>query len=175
MKKTMKKQLFVNCSIHFTVFLVVFCLYVAPSPAQTQGGGAQAEITEMLRKHDEAMNRHDLDGLIALYSSNPKTVMIGTGPGEKFQGIAEIKSAYSEMFKDFDKGTLNHTCYWKDGRGSGNVAWGAFMCKFSDSKGGKNREYELNVSAVVEKQGGKWQFVMLHYSNLVGSGSPTKQ
>jgi len=171
----MKKQLFVNCSIHYAVLLVVFCLSAMPSPAQTKSGTAQKEIAEMLQKHDEAMNQHDLDGVTALYSTNPKTVMIGTGPGEKFQGITEIRNAYSEIFKDFDKGTFNHNCYWKDGRGSGNVVWGAFMCKFSDSKGGKNREYELNVSTVAEKQGGKWQFVMLHYSNLVGSGSTTKQ
>jgi ketosteroid isomerase-like protein len=157
-------------------FLVLALCFCAPlCLAQTQGGAAQAEIADMLKKHDDAMNQHDLDGVMALYSSNPKTVMIGTGPGEKFQGEAEIRSAYTEMFKDFDKGTLNHTCYWKDGRGSGDVVWGAFMCKFSDSKGGKNREYELNVSAVAEKQAGKWQLVMLHYSNLVGSGSPTKQ
>src|SRR5262245_18443464 len=107
----MKNQTFVNSSIYFAVFLVVFCLSVSPSPAQTKSGDAQAEIAELLRKHDEALNQHDLDGLMALYSSNPKTVLIGTGPGEKFQGIAEIRNAYTEMFKDFDKGTLNHNCY----------------------------------------------------------------
>jgi len=171
----MKKQLLVNCLLHLTVLLVGICLNAAPSQAQTEGGSAQAEIADLLKKHDDAMNQHDLDALMALYSPNPKTIMIGTGPGEKFQGLSEIRNAYAEMFKDFDKGTLTHTCYWKDGRGSGDVAWGAFMCKFSDSKGGKNREYELNVTAVAEKQGGKWQFVMVHYSNLVGSGSPTKQ
>ncbi|MBO0720247.1 MAG: nuclear transport factor 2 family protein [Blastocatellia bacterium] len=129
----------------------------------------------MIHKHDDAMNRHDLDGVLELYSPDPRTVMMGTGPGEKFQGQAEIRNAYSQMFKDYDKGTLNHSCYWKDGGSSGNVVWGAAMCKFSDSKDGKNRDYELNVTAVAEKQGGKWQFVMLHYSNLVGSGAPTKQ
>jgi ketosteroid isomerase-like protein len=131
----MKKQSFVNCTIHFAVLLVVFGLSVTSSLCQTEGGAAQAEIAEMLKKHDDAMNKHDLDGVVVLYSSNPKTVMMGTGPGEKFQGVAEIRTAYAEMFKDFDKGTLDHTCYWKDGRSSGNVAWGGFMCKLADSKG----------------------------------------
>jgi ketosteroid isomerase-like protein len=171
----MKHQVLVKVSLRYGVLMLALCFCAPFSLAQTQGSAAQADIADMLKKHDDAMNRHDLDGVVALYSSNPKTVMIGTGPGEKFQGQAEIRDAYSQMFKDYDKGTLNHTCYWKDGRGSGDVAWGAFMCKFSDSKGGKNREYELNVSAVAEKEAGKWQFVMLHYSNLVGSGSPTKQ
>jgi ketosteroid isomerase-like protein len=143
--------------------------------AQTKGGLASADIVELLNKHDDALNQQNLDGVMALYSSSPKTTMLGTGPGEKFQGAAEIKNAYSEIFKDFDKGTLKHTCYWKEGGVIGNAAWSAAMCKFSDSKGGKVREYELNVSAVAENQGGKWQFVMLHYSNLVGNGTPTKQ
>jgi ketosteroid isomerase-like protein len=169
----MKNQF--NNSIRFVALLAALCFCAPLCLSQTEQGAARAEIAELLRQHDDAMNRHDLDGLIALYSSNPKTVMIGTGPGEKFQGQAEIRNAYSQMFKDFDKGTLNHNCYWKDGRASGNIVWGAFMCKFSDSKSGKSREYELNVSAVAEKEGGKWQFVMLHYSNLVGSGMPTKQ
>jgi ketosteroid isomerase-like protein len=142
--------------------------------AQTQGPPARVDIAEMLKKHDEAMNQHNLEGVMAFYASGPKTMMLGTGPGEKFQGPTEIKAAYSEMFKDYDKGTLKHDCYWKDGRGSGNVVWGAAMCKMSDSKGDKYREYELNVSAVAEKQGGKWLFTLLHYSNLVGSGTPTK-
>ena len=171
----MKNQASLNVSIRIAQLLIALCFCTALSLAQTQPSAQQAEIAELLKKHDDAMNRHDLDGILALFSPDPKTMMIGTGPGEKFQGLAEIRNAYAEMFKDYDRGTLNHSCYWKDGRGSGNVVWGAFMCKFSDSKGGKNREYELNVTAVAEKQGGKWQFVMLHYSNLVGSGVPTKQ
>jgi ketosteroid isomerase-like protein len=175
MKKTMKHQILVNVSLRYGALLLLLCCCAPLCLAQNQQSADQAEIADMLKKHDDAMNRQDLDGVMALYSSNPKTVMIGTGPGEKFQGEAEIRSAYGEMFKDYDKGTLNHSCYWKDGRGSGDVVWGAFMCKFSDSKSGKNREYELNVTAVAEKQADKWQFVMVHYSNLVGSGSPTKQ
>src|SRR5262245_59534275 len=123
-----------NNSIRFAALLAALCFYAPLCLTQTEQSGTQAEIAELLQKHDDAMNRHDLDGVIALYSSNPRTVMIGTGPGERFQGQAEIRNAYSQMFKDFDKGTLNHNCYWKDGRASGNLVWGAFMCKFSDSK-----------------------------------------
>ncbi len=171
----MKHRIFAISPVRYGFLVLMLCFCAPFCFTRTAQGPAKGEIADMLQKHDDAMNKHDIDGVIALYSANPKTVMIGTGPGEKFQGQPEIKSAYSEMFKDFDKGTLKHSCYWKDGRGSGSVAWGAFMCKLSDSKDGKSREYELNVSAVAEKQGGKWQFVMLHYSNLVGSGSPTKQ
>jgi len=150
--------------------LLIACGLGAPiCLAQAQGNNTRADVVALLKKHDEALNQHNLGGLLALYSPRPQTVMLGTGPGEKFQGQAEIKTAYTEIFKDFDKGTLMHSCYWKDGGGSGNVVWGAAMCKFTDAKGEKKREYELNVSMVAEKQGGKWQFVLLHYSNVVGN------
>jgi uncharacterized protein (TIGR02246 family) len=142
-------------------------------PVQAQGN-ARADVSELLKKHDDALNQHDLAAVLALFAPGPKTMLMGTGPGEKFQGAEEIKTAYTEIFKDFDKGTMTHSCYWKNGGGTATTVWGAAMCKLSDSKGDKRREYELNVSAVAEKQGGKWQFVMIHYSNLVGSGGVTK-
>jgi len=156
-------------AIRYAVLLTTLCLSVPICLAQAQGKSTRADVAELLKKHDDALNQHNLEGVLALYSQSPKAVMLGTGPGEKFQGNAEIKTAYTEIFKDFDKGTLTHSCYWKDGGGSSTVVWGAAMCKFTDAKGEKKREYELNVSAVAEKQGGKWQFVLMHYSNIVGN------
>src|SRR5262245_13706849 len=160
MRRSIMNRNLVRC----VLLLAALAFSATASLAQAQGSSARIDIAEMLKSHDDAMNQHNLDGVLALFSSNPKTVVIGTGPGEKFMGQQEIRAAYTEIFKDFDKGTLTHSCYWKDGRAIGTVAWGAFMCKFSDSKGEKKREYELNVTAVVEKKGDKWQFVMVHYS-----------
>ena len=155
-------------ALWYAMFLIIFGLGTPIGLAQAQGGSTRADVAAMLKKHDEALNQHNLNGLLALYSPSPKTVVLGTGPGEKYQGKAEIKAAYTEIFKDFDKGTMTHSCYWRDGGGSGTMVWGAAMCKLTDAKGDKKREYELNVSMVAEKQGGKWQFVLLHYSNVVG-------
>ena len=142
--------------------------------AHAQGGKSDPGVAALLKEHDDAMNQHNLEGVTALFAPDPKTVIIGTGPGERFQGREEIKNAYTEMFKDFDKGTLKHECYWREGSGDEKLKWGAAMCKFSDSKGGKEREYGLNVSAVLKKEGDKWQFVMMHYSNLTGAPPPAQ-
>jgi uncharacterized protein (TIGR02246 family) len=150
------------------MLLLAFGLGTPLGLAQAQSS-TRADVAQMLKKHDEALNQHNLEGVLALYAPSPKTVMLGTGPGEKYQGKAEIKAAYTEIFKDFDKGTMTHNCYWRDGGGSGTMVWGAAMCKFADAKGEKKREYELNVSMVAEKQGGKWHFALLHYSNVVGN------
>ena len=169
----MKRKSLANCSVSCALLLAALVLCAPVCLAQT-GGGVRAEIAALLDAHDEALNRHSLEGVLALFAPGPKTVVLGTGPGERYQGADEIRAAYKEYFKDFDEGTLKHSCYWKEGGTKGDVAWAAAMCKFNDSVGARQREYEMNVSAVAEKRGGKWQFVMLHLSNLTG-GSATGQ
>src|SRR5258708_39173482 len=112
------------------------------------------EIQALLDRHDNAMNQHDLNALMELYSPDSKTVLMGTGPGEFWQGRDAIKSAYKEMLKDFDKGTSTRDCYDKTGGLKGDMAWLAAMCKFTDSHDGKKREYELNVTGVLERRDG---------------------
>ena len=151
----------------FLAIVAICLLSVVSVPAQKNAELSQ--ITALLQKHDEALNQHDLDGIMSVFAPSAKTVVMGTGPGERWQGKDEIKSAYTEIIKDFDKGTATHNCDWKTGEIVGASAWLASMCKFSDSKGGQKREYELNVSGVLRKIGGKWYFQSLHYSNLTGN------
>lgn len=167
----MSKSTWRSIPCTFALLLVILCLSVQVAPAQGGKSGAAVDIMDLLKRHDDAMNQQDLNAVLALFASDAKTVVLGTGPGERYQGIGEIKTAYTEFFKDYDKGTLARECYWKDGGGSGNMAWGAAMCKFTDSMGDRKREYGLNVSTVVEKRSGKWQFVMVHFSNLTGAAT----
>jgi ketosteroid isomerase-like protein len=130
------------------------------------------EVKELLAKHDKALNDKSLDAVMATFSFNPNTVVLGTGQGERFVGTQAIKDAYTEIFKDYDTGTLVSNCDWKTGGADGMMAWLAATCQMSDSMKGVKRDYELNVSAAVEKQAGQWRFVMLHMSNATTNGPP---
>ena len=130
-----------------------------------------SQIVALLQAHDNALNQHDLDGVMSVFAPTENVVVLGTGPGERWTGKDAIRGAYTEIFKDFDKGTSTRDCYWKTGDIEGNTAWLASMCKFADSKDGKKREYELNVSGVLRKIGGKWYFQSLHLSNLTGGSA----
>ena len=92
----MKKLAFVGRSIQDAVLLIVLCLGVSVWLAQAQESSTRTDITELLKAHDEALNQHHLDALLALYAPSPKTVMLGTGPGEKFQGAEELKAAIKD-------------------------------------------------------------------------------
>ncbi len=100
--------------------------------------------------------------------------MLGTGEGERFVGSEAIKQAYTEIFKDYDKGTMVTTCDWKTGGAddTGKMAWLAATCKAEDSMKSVKRDYVLNVSAAAVKQDTGWRFIMLHMSNATAAGPP---
>ena len=135
------------------------------------------EIREVLAAHDKALSDKNLDAIMATFSTNPTTVVLGTSAEERWMGTQEIRGAYTEILKDYDPGTLVTNCAtWKTGGSddNGTMAWLAATCDCKDSLKGKAREYKLNVSATVEKQDGKWRFVSLHMSNAPPQGPPTK-
>ena len=125
------------------------------------------EIREVLAAHDKALNDKNLDALLGTFSTDPNTVVLGTGVEERWLGPQEIRAAYTEIFKDYDPGTLQTNCDWKTGGAADDatMAWLAASCNAKDSLQGKPREYKLNVSGTVAKQDGKWRFVVLHMSN----------
>ena len=157
-------------------FLVatLICLFVftlGSIDGRAQKSADLSQIVALLQKHDDALNQHDLDGITSVFAPTEKIVVLGTGPGERWSGKDGIRGAYTEIIKDFDKGIATRDCNWKSGEILGETAWLAAMCKFADSKEGKKCEYELNVSGVLRRIGGKWYFQSLHFSNLTGGGA----
>lgn len=141
---------------------------------KTVDSKAVEEAKALLVAHDKALNDQNIDGVMATFATDPKVVLLGTGKGERFLGPDAIKSAYTEILKDYDKGTFEPGCAWKEGGmdDSGNMAWFAATCDAKDSKGGVMREYVLNVSAAAVKQESGWKFIMLHMSNATSAGPP---
>jgi ketosteroid isomerase-like protein len=152
-----------------------------PAAAPTDRPAAKADpkaiedAKAVLQKHDKALNDKNLDALMATFSSDPKTVVLGTGEGERYAGQQAIRDAYTEIVKDYDAGTLVANCDWKTGGmdQAGTTAWVAATCSCEDSLKGVKRNYVLNVSAALEKEGSDWHFVMLHMSNVTNPGPPT--
>ena len=146
----------------------------SPAPQNKRDPKVVEEVKATLVKHDKALNDKNIEAVMSTFSTNPNTVMLGTGEGERFVGQQAIKEAYTEIFKDYDPGTLISNCDWKTGEtdAAGTTAWLAATCKLQDSMKTRKRDYVLNVSGALEKQGNDWRFVMLHMSNNTSSGPP---
>lgn len=156
--------------------LVTGCLALAPAlaadkPKESADEKTRSEIQELLKQHDEALNKHNLDGVLATYAKADNIVLMGTGSGEVWVGRQDIADAYKHFFENFDAGTLKHECPWKTGNVQGDTAWLMAACQMQDGQKGKTRDYILNVSAVLTKNDGAWRFQNMHFSNLTG-GAP---
>ena len=185
----MKHRLIIGCLALIIIAVIAACQAGGPTAeSNTNSSNSNAtataspagearpivtDIQAVLAKHDKALNEKNLDDLMTTFSSDPKTVVLGTGVEEKWVGQQAIRAAYTEIVKDYDPNTLTTNCDWKTGDADdgGTMAWLAATCNCKDSFKGVVRQYGLNVTASLKKEGGSWHFVMLHMSNAIGPPS----
>jgi uncharacterized protein (TIGR02246 family) len=136
----------------------------APKATPTDAtAGPQAEVQAAIAAYSRAISEKDIDACLAAYAPGPNSLMLGTGPGERWVGPEEIRSAHEEFFKDFDTETSKPT--WRMVQVSGDIAWMAGMSEVVDYDKNVKNEFFLNVSGVLQKIDGKWRIVQFHFSN----------
>ena len=147
----------------FLILVVVFVLSAAPCLAAGADSGAVAEIDRMLKSYSEAFSNKDVDAVLGFYA--PDAILMGTGPGERYDGREGIREAYLQFVGSFEKRTTETT--WAKTWVKGDVAWTMSMSQFTTYKKNVKNEFAINTSVVLEKRNGKWVFVTHHFSNLV--------
>ena len=143
------------------------------APSQKADPAVVEQIRAVLQRHDKALSQKNLAGIMATFSTSPNTVVLGTGPAERWVGPKEIREAYTHICQGYDAGTLTTSPEWRTGGASGNMAYLAGTWNAKDSLKGKPRQYALNVSSTLQKQNGVWHIVMLHMSNPTGPSKPS--
>jgi ketosteroid isomerase-like protein len=126
-----------------------------------------AAVKALLQQHDKVFTTQDLEGVMKLYSPGPKTVVMGSGPGELFVGKDEIRNAYQHFFQDFDQGKQNFEYGFATGDLIGDAGWVVATGKLTLTKGADSRETGLNVSVTFSKVKGTWYISSFHYSNVL--------
>jgi ketosteroid isomerase-like protein len=134
--------------------------------AQAADEELEKAVAAAWKAQDKALSEHDVDAVMATWIDAEDSVLLGTGPGERWVGMAEIREAFDNIIKDFDPYTMESVCGWHVIGAQGDTAWGLAECDFSDSLAGTKREFPLNVSAVLVKQDDAWKFRALHFSTL---------
>jgi len=123
----------------------------------------KAELKAFLNQYRDAFNAKNTDAVMAMYASD--AVLMGTGPGELYEGADAIRAAHTEFFKSFDK--EKRSIEWIKAGANGDVAWIAAIVKFTSSIKDNKSEFQINSTSVLEKRNGKWVFIVRHFSNLV--------
>ncbi|MEE4378390.1 MAG: nuclear transport factor 2 family protein [Candidatus Competibacteraceae bacterium] len=150
--------------------LVFLCWFAAGiSQAQEVDQSIKDGVKALWEAQQKAFDNHDVDGVMATYADSDDIMLMGTGPGEHWVGKEEVKDAYSNFMKGFDANTVEAKCGEGAGSARGDVVWLTIVCHFKDQKQGENREFVLNLSGVIVKQGEDWRYHTIHFSHLMGN------
>ena len=141
--------------------------------ALTQAGAAETtqvdkseleNIKKLLQAHDDAMSKHDLKGVLATLVDH--AAVMGTGPGEMWQGKDELKVAYQHFFMTHDKGDQDYKPSFRVGGLTTKMGWLMTSGNVEGKRKGKAFAYPLNISLTVEKADGVWKINAMHFSTL---------
>ena len=137
----------------------------AGAAEKPKGDEAELEkIKKLLLAHDDAMTKHDLKGALATLDDN--AAVMGTGPGEMWQGKEELKVAYEHFFMVYDKGEQKYTPKFRVGGLTSEIGWLMTSGNVDGKRDGKEFSYPLNISLTVDKTGEDWKIIAMHFSTL---------
>ena len=122
------------------------------------------KVKALLQAHDDAMTEHDLAGVLATFDDD--AALMGTGPGEMWQGKEELKVAYEHFFMVFDKTNQDFKYKFRVGGLASETGWLMASGDVVGKRDGKDFSYPLNISLVVDKSGENWKITAMHFSTL---------
>lgn len=126
-------------------------------------------VKQLWQAQQQALDAHDLAGVMQTFADGEDIMLMGTGPGEHWVGQAEIEDAFKHFMGGFDPNTMKAKCKEGVGHARDDVAWFTEVCHFRDRKDGKTRKFVANLSGVVIKQDDDWRFHSMHYSQVIGA------
>jgi ketosteroid isomerase-like protein len=155
---------------------VATAVAVAPTAEAQAAKGTNPDLDQiraLLRAHDEAFTKQDLNGIMVCLTG--KAAIMGTGPGEIWSGPEEIKVAYEHFFDGFDKGEQKFEYQFRIGGVTSEMGWLMAAGNVTGKKDAKEFAFPLNLSLTVAKKGGKWLIAAMHFSTLTGGAAPGTQ
>ena len=126
----------------------------------------QAEVVEVLNRFAEGNAKRDWNTIRPIFASDPDVVLVGTGKDEKRIGLNEIKTQAERDWAQSESAEISFG--WTSVSASGNVAWVASDATIRAKAGGQEIALTGRLTAVLERRGGKWLIVQLHFSLPAG-------
>ena len=123
-----------------------------------------ANVRDLLKAHDEATTAHDMDAVLACLADD--CAVTGTGPEEMWSGKEELKYAYENFFKVYDKGEQGFEYDYRVGNLGEDMGWMLTSGTVVGKSEGEDFAYPLNVSLTVAKKGDEWKIQAMHFSTF---------
>jgi uncharacterized protein (TIGR02246 family) len=160
-------------------FLLIFFMFL-PMLACTQNSAINADVTapkedggktyeavfSAFKGYIKAFQEKDIDGVMSVFSEDPNTVMMGTGPDEIWVGKEDIRMAHEAFLADFEKTSTEQTLV--SVAANGKVAWMTGYIEETKQNTDTTDTAHINLSLVFEQEGDTWYITVMHFSNLTG-------
>lgn len=134
------------------------------TPVEDNGEKITEGVRSTLNAYITAFQAKDLDGVMAVFSDAPNTVMMGTGPGEIWLGKEDIRMAHQAFFADFKKESSEQTLVSVGA--NDDVAWLTGYIVVTQEDQGSTTTFQINLSLVLERFESTWYITTMHFSNL---------
>ncbi|MGB9926948.1 MAG: nuclear transport factor 2 family protein [Methanosarcina sp.] len=122
----------------------------------------EREIKAVLDEFVESYEKQDLEKAMSIIASDADVVMYGTGANEKCVGSKEIRAQFKKDWSQIENPALKYN--WTLISSAGNVAWTAIDAVLNVKLDGKNQNFPLRITKVLEKRENKWLIVQAHFS-----------
>jgi ketosteroid isomerase-like protein len=128
------------------------------------------EVKALLAKHNAAFSAQDMNAVMALYSAEPQTYLMGTGEGEWYVGHEGIRGAYTSFCAGFTKDSLKIDYSTLTAARRGNAGFFMAMSTLEGKTAtGEARKLSVNWSGVVSREDGVWKLRAVHFSHLMAA------
>jgi ketosteroid isomerase-like protein len=107
----------------------------------------------------------DLEGILALFSSDADVTMMGSEDWEMGIGPDRVRAIYTRLFTRGDSATWEWK--WHQVSSSGSIAWLLATGIVSVTKAGVETSGPYRLSAVFEQKNGRWYWMQFHGSEGV--------
>lgn len=122
----------------------------------------QAAVMATLDQFKQAYERRDVEQLLAVFASDPDTVLVGTGADEKRVGLAEIRAQAERDWAQSDSASWEWG--WSSVSAAGPVAWATVEAVGQITAAGQEMRLPLRLTVVLEQRNGRWLWVQAHAS-----------
>ncbi len=122
----------------------------------------KTEVLQTLNGLFDAYKKRDLKGMLAYMANDPDVVVIGSGEDERSIGPSQFGKSASRDWAQSESASVSIPDAVVSSAGS--VAWFAADVTFQFTIEGKESNLPGRLTGVLEKRGGQWLLMQLHFS-----------
>ncbi len=124
----------------------------------------ESEIKALIEAAWERYAQKDLEGVLALWTTDPDLMVVGVRGDTICNGQIEWRDALLDQFEQLRDPKVS--VEWHGVSAAGNVAWSTAIIRIENTMHGERVVLPTHQTAVCERRGGTWRIMQAHSSRV---------